>query len=170
MEENRRLYTTVLAIGLLSVLLSTCLGALTGGLVGYWAGQNASTRVAEEHLERLRERLQRPIVPEQPERLLPLEPSGALVTDVIEGSPADKAGIQAGDLILAVDDVHIDRDNTLTSIIREYRPGNRVRMTLWSRGREHTVRVRLGEHPEERDVAYLGVYHVLPTRMQRDSR
>ena len=170
MKENRRLYATVLAIGLLGVLISTCLGALAGGLVGYWAGQNASIRFAEGHLVRLREQQQQRMVPQQPERLLPLEPSGALVTDVIEGSPADNAGIQAGDLILAVDDVPVDRDNTLASIIREYRPGDRVRIALWGRGRERTVRVRLGEHPEERDVAYLGVYHVPPTRMQRDSR
>jgi membrane-associated protease RseP (regulator of RpoE activity) len=169
MEENKRLYTIVLVIGLLSVLLSTCLGALAGGLVGYWTGQNVAKRVAEEHVEELQER-QQPIIPEEPEQLLPLEPNGALVTDVVEDSPADKAGIRAGDLILAVDDVRIDRDNTLARTIRKYQPGDRVKVTLWSRGRERTMRVRLGEHPEEEDVAYLGVYHVLPMGMQEDSR
>ena len=88
MEKNKRLYTIILVVGLVSVLLSTCLGALAGGLVGYWAGQNVSKRVSEEHLERFGERLPSLIRPEQPEQLLPLEPGGALVTEVVDGSQA----------------------------------------------------------------------------------
>lgn len=169
MEENKRLYTIILVVGLVSVLLSTCLGALAGGLVGYWTGQKVSKRVAEEHLERLRERLPILIRPEQPEQLLPLEPHGALVTDVVDGSPADRAGIQPRDLILAVGGVPIDRENTLTRVVHSHEPGDRVEITLWSKGLKRTIRVRLAEHPDEQDAAYLGVYHVLPTNIQRDS-
>ena len=169
MEENKQLYTIVLVTALVSVLLSTCLGALAGGLVGYRTGQNVSKRVTEEHMEWLRERLPQPIKPEQPEQLLPPEP-GALVTDVVDGSPAEGAGILPGDLILTVGGVRIDQENTLTRVIRSHKPGDRVEITLWSRGRERTIRVKLGEHPDEQDTAYLGVYHVLPTNIQRDSR
>ena len=170
MEENKRLYTIILVVGLVSVLLCTCLGALAGGVIGYWTGQNVSKRITEEHLERLRERLPHPIRPEQPEQLLPLGAGGALVTDVVDDSPADRAGIRPGDLIVAVGGVCIDQENTLTRVIHNHKPGDRVEITLWSRGRKRTIRVRLGEHPDERDTAYLGVYHVLPTNIQRDSR
>ena len=170
MEENKRLHTIVLVAALVIVLPSTCLGALAGGLVGYWTGQNASRHVTEEHLEQLQERLPQPVRPEQPEQLLPPEYDGALVTDVADGSPADSAGIRTGDLILAVSGVRIDQEHTLTGVIHSHKPGDRVEITLWSRGRERTIRVRLGKHPDEQDTAYLGVYHVLPTNIQRDSR
>jgi len=170
MEEYKRLYTIVLVAALASVLLSTCLGALAGGLVGYWTGQNVSKRVTEERQDRLQERLPHLIKPEQPEQLLPLDPGGALVTDVVDGSPADRAGIRPGDLILAVGGVRIDQENALTRAIHSHKPGDRVEITLWSKGRERTIRVRLGEHPDKQDTAYLGVYHVLSTNIQRDSR
>jgi len=172
-EQDKRLYVVVIVIGVLAVLLSTCLGACAGGIVGYWAGRNASG-AAEGLLREIQEWKCQPIEPEielprffEPERprFVP-ERGGALVTKVVDGSPADKAGIRSGDLILAVDGVPIAEENTLQRIIREHRPGDRVEIALWSRGRERTVKVKLGAHPEERDVTYLGVYYVLLTIME----
>jgi len=173
-EQDKRLYVVVIVIGVLAVLLSTCLGACAGGIVGYWAGRNASSGVAEGLLREFQEWKRQPIEPEielprffEPERprFVP-ERGGALVTKVVDGSPADKAGIRSGDLILAVDGVPIAEENTLQRIIREHRPGDRVQIALWSRGRERTVKVKLGAHPEEKDVTYLGVYYVLLTIME----
>ena len=167
MEQDRRLYVVIIAAGVLAILFATCFGAFAGGIVGYWAGRKASRDITEEYLRPFREWERQPFQPEEPQPFLP-EVGGALVTQVVEGGPADRAGIQPGDLILAVDGVRIDEEDTLISVIRRHRPGDRIAITLWSRGRERTVTVRLGEHPEEKEAAYLGVYYeMLPMRMER---
>ena len=155
MEPERRWYIVIIAVGILMVMLSACLGAFAGGTVGYWAGRKAGAAAVEEYWLSFE---QWESVPVQPE--LPFMPGaqGALVTDVVEDSPADRAGIQPGDFILAVDGVRVDADNTLSELIRKSEPGDRISIELWSRGRQRTVSVRLAEHPEERRAAYLGVY------------
>lgn len=56
-----------------------------------------------------------------------------LVTGIAEDSPAQTAGIQAGDQVLAVDDVIITRENSLSDEIQR-RLGQEVTMTLWRDG------------------------------------
>jgi S1-C subfamily serine protease len=77
----------------------------------------------------------------------------------VDGGPADLADIEAGDWIIAVDGMRIDEENTLERLIRSHKPGDRVAIVLWREGRERTVRVRLAGHPEDKDVAYLGVFY-----------
>jgi len=173
MEQEKRLYVVIIAVGVLAVLLSTCFGAFAGGAVGYWAGRKASREITVGYLRRFREWRRQLIEPEEPWPLLPgpspfiPEAEGALVTEVVEGSPADRASIQPGDLIIAVDGVRIDEEDTLKKVIRRHRPGDRVEITLWSRGRERTVTVKLGEHPEDKEAAYLGVYYEMrPIRLK----
>jgi membrane-associated protease RseP (regulator of RpoE activity) len=169
MERNKQLYVLIAAVGLVAVLLSTCVGALAGGTVGYWAGCKASQRIAEEYLDLLQEWSRQRIQTEEPQLFpperLPFAPGagGVLVTAVVDGSPADRAGIEAEDWIIAVDGVAVDEHNSLERLIRRYRPGDGIVITLWGNGRERRVRVRLGEHPEDRDVAYLGVYYQVPS-------
>jgi len=54
---------------------------------------------------------------------------GALVAGVLAGSPADAAGLAAGDVIVAVDGAAVDSPTTLTSILSAHRPGDQVRVT-----------------------------------------
>ncbi len=83
--------------------------------------------------------------------------SGALVRYVEPGSPADEAGLKEGDLITAVDGREVDRDHPLDELIRRYEPGDTVQITYWRGDQEHEVRVRLGEHPDEKGRAYQGI-------------
>jgi PDZ domain-containing secreted protein len=171
MERNRQLYVMIVAVGLVAVLLSTCVGALAGGTAGYWAGRKAGRRTAEEYLDLLqvwrRQRTQTEEPQALPHERFPFAPGagGAVVTAVVDGSPADRAGIEVEDMIIAVDGVAVDEQNSLERLIRRYRPGDAVVITLWRKGRGRTVRVRLGEHPEDRKVAYLGVYYQAPSMM-----
>ncbi len=175
MTQNKQLLVLIAAVGLAAVLLSTCVGALAGGTAGYWAGRKASQRVAEDYSELLQEWRLQPIQPEEPQPLLPeglpFVPgaNAAVITEVVDGSPADRAGILAEDWIIAVEGEALDEQNTLERLIRRYRPGDSVVITLWRRGRERTVSVRLGEHPEDRKVAYLGVYYRVPMRVEPPS-
>jgi 2-alkenal reductase len=72
---------------------------------------------------------------------------GALVSKVTAGSPADKAGIKQGDIILALDGQDIDLDNTLFSLLSKHIPGDKVKLTVLRAGKNSTVEVTLGQRP-----------------------
>jgi len=89
---------------------------------------------------------------------------GALIVHVEPDSPADSADLQAGDVIVAVDDQELDAKTDLADVIASYDPGDTVTLEVKRPGEEsRDVAVELGEHPEEEGVAYLGVrYHLSP--------
>jgi serine protease Do len=84
------------------------------------------------------------------------KPQGALVSAVEPGSPADKAGIKAGDVIVAVDGKAIDESVELPRVIGETRPGTTLAMNVWRKGGAQTVRVTVGEMPAEKVAAVAG--------------
>ncbi|MFP4368046.1 MAG: Do family serine endopeptidase [Candidatus Kapaibacterium sp.] len=77
------------------------------------------------------------------------EVKGALVQDVIEGGPADKAGIRPEDVILKVDDREISTSNELQSVIVFYKAGDDVTLTIWRDGKEIIKKVTLQERDEQ---------------------
>jgi putative serine protease PepD len=70
---------------------------------------------------------------------------GALVTDVTSGSPAASAGIQAGDLITAVDGKTVESPSDLTVIIMTMTPGTKATITVQRDGKTQQVEVTLAE-------------------------
>jgi S1-C subfamily serine protease len=86
------------------------------------------------------------------------EEPGALIVHVEPDSPADSAGLQAGEVIVSVDDQKLDAENTLADVIASYEPGDTVTLEVREPGEEsRDVTVELGEHPEEEGEPYLGV-------------
>lgn len=81
--------------------------------------------------------------------------SGALVGSVLENEPAQKAGIQDGDVILAVDNTNIPDSAALLRAIADKAPGTQAVLTVWRDGKTTNVTVTLGERksmqPENRD-------------------
>jgi len=69
-----------------------------------------------------------------------------MVEKVISGSAAEKAGIQAGDLILKLEDKQITSGDALSSAIGAYKPGDTATLTLQRDGKELTVEVTFGEY------------------------
>ncbi|HWI81033.1 DegQ family serine endoprotease [Ramlibacter sp.] len=61
-------------------------------------------------------------------------PAGALVANVEKGSPADKAGLQSGDVIRAVNGQPIVASGDLPAIVGMARPGERVQLDVWRQG------------------------------------
>ena len=81
------------------------------------------------------------------------KPEGAIVSDPQSGSPADKAGVKAGDTILKVDGKPIKGPRDLSRIIASYAPQTKVRLTLWRDGAEEDITVTLGKLNEPGAVA-----------------
>lgn len=68
---------------------------------------------------------------------------------VVPGSPADKAGIEENDIIIAVDDVMLDDMHPLASVLRQKAVGDMVRLKILHDGVEKTVSATLAERPAE---------------------
>jgi serine protease Do len=71
--------------------------------------------------------------------------SGALIEQVEPGSPADDAGIQRGDIITAAGSEEVLSSGDLLSALRDYMPGDSVRLTVLSDGEKTTLQVNLAE-------------------------
>lgn len=68
-------------------------------------------------------------------------------SSVIAGSPADKAGLKSGDIILRLDGQKIDANNNLTALIGQKSPGDKVTLVVLRDSKEQTVEVTLAEAP-----------------------
>lgn len=73
---------------------------------------------------------------------------GALVADVTDDSPADKAGVTVGDVITRFGSRDIDSPKTLSLAVADQDPGSTARMHIWRNGRDKTLRVTVSEMEE----------------------
>ncbi|MFN7964744.1 MAG: Do family serine endopeptidase [Acidobacteriota bacterium] len=91
-----------------------------------------------------------PVTPEAAESFrFPGGISGALVGGVTKQTPADAAGLEQGDIIMAVDGRQIRSSNELVNVVSGYKPGDKIKLTLWRDGAEKSVSVTLTERPGE---------------------
>ncbi len=84
------------------------------------------------------------------------EAKGALVGTVTEGSPADKAGIQEGDVLLSFNGQEVDSATALTRAVGRAAPGERTKVRLLRAGEEETLNVRLERREDDVVAAALG--------------
>jgi serine protease Do len=80
-------------------------------------------------------------------------PQGALVRNVEAGSPAEKAGIEAGDIITRFNGQTIDRATELPRLVGNTKPGTRVNLTVFRRGGQRELAVTVTEIEPERTAA-----------------
>ena len=75
---------------------------------------------------------------------------GAYVNEVNSGSAAETAGLQAGDIIIALGGQEVTSDSELTSLVKGYHAGDTAELTAWRSGEELTLTVTFDEKiPEE---------------------
>jgi len=72
---------------------------------------------------------------------------GALITDVTPGGPAAQAGLQAGDIIVQIDDKAIANVSSLSGALVNKNPGDKVAVGVYRGSQQLTVNVTLGELP-----------------------
>ena len=75
--------------------------------------------------------------------------SGALVNSVEKGGPADKAGIEQGDIIVKADGRTVNSSAELPRIITAVKPGTRIVLQVWRKGASKDVNVTVAELKED---------------------
>jgi serine protease Do len=78
---------------------------------------------------------------------------GALVNSVEKGSPADKAGIEASDIIVTFDGKTVESSSDLPRIVGSTRPGSQSSVEVWRKGAKKTLTLTVGELQEDRVAA-----------------
>jgi len=73
---------------------------------------------------------------------------GAMVTSIKPGSPADRAGLQIGDVIVRINGTIIENPNTLQKVLSDKKAGSKVQVNIVREGREYTVAVEVADLPE----------------------
>ena len=74
--------------------------------------------------------------------------SGSVVSSVTPGGPADKAGLQPGDKIVAIDGRPISSSDDVSAAVAARRPGEQAKVTVIRGGNRRTLTVTLGTRPE----------------------
>ena len=74
--------------------------------------------------------------------------SGALIASVIRNSPAERAGVRAGDILVAVEGQAINGTTAMLNAIAGLAPGARARLKLVREGREMELTVMVGKRPQ----------------------
>jgi serine protease Do len=140
---------------------------MTGGAQQYsGVGFAVPINVAREILPQLREKghvvrgwlgVQIQGVDEDLAKSLKLkEARGAVVTDVTDGSPAEKAGLKPGDVVLSVDGHAVEDSADLAHRIATKGPDTTVDLDVLRDGSEKTLSVALGTFPESTEAAESG--------------
>lgn len=76
-------------------------------------------------------------------------PQGAYIEEVVAGSPAEKAGVQVGDIVTKIDSQPINTDTKISEIIQSKKSGQTVTLEVWTDGNTKTLTATLAESPQQ---------------------
>jgi serine protease Do len=144
--------------------INTAIASPTGGSVGI--GFAIPSNLAKPIVQQLREkgRVERgwlgvqvqAVTPELASALGLDEPKGALVSDVIPESPAQKAKLRQGDVILGFDGREVEEMRDLPRIVAETPADKAVELRIWRGGREETQSVTIAKQDQRAQQMALG--------------
>ncbi len=80
-------------------------------------------------------------------------PKGALVGSVQKGSPAAKAGLEPGDVIVGYNGQRIERSSDLPPLVAATKPGSTAKVELWRDGKSKSVEVSIGTRDAPKTLA-----------------
>jgi S1-C subfamily serine protease len=91
-----------------------------------------------------------------------------ILGEVLADSPADQAGLQAGDLILVVEGEPVDTIQAFVEGIQAHKPGDEITLLVFREGEQIQVQATLAAHPDNADLGYLGVKATGFMKMERN--
>jgi serine protease Do len=84
---------------------------------------------------------------------VPPDTKGAVVQNVVQGGPASKAGVQAGDIVVAVNGKEVVSSAALTRAVSAVTPGQRATITVLRNGKKQDLNVTVAKRPDEEALA-----------------
>jgi serine protease DegQ len=84
---------------------------------------------------------------------LPKDTTGVLISGVLEGGPADKAGMKPGDVLTQVNGQAVSDVVTLLNRIAQTGPGDEAKINLLRKGKPMTLKVQVGKRPKSKAAA-----------------
>ena len=87
------------------------------------------------------------LTPELAESFKLAATEGALIAGVMRGSPADKAGIKPGDVLIQVDGKKVKDAQVMLDLIAALQPGSAARFTVKREGRDLALGITIGKRP-----------------------
>ena len=79
---------------------------------------------------------------------------GVLINEVMEGSPAEEAGLQDRDVIVAFDGKEVESTSDLQELVGHVEPGSKVKIKVIRDGKKKTLKVTIGEWPEGQSFSF----------------
>lgn len=79
-------------------------------------------------------------------------PKGGIINKVYDGSPAKKAGLKRGDIIISIDNDEVENDEELVNRIYYKKPGDKVSVSYIRDGKKYAVDVVLGSRPQNSEI------------------
>jgi serine protease Do len=77
------------------------------------------------------------------------EPTGALVADVVSGSPADEAGVQSGDVVTRFGGDAVEKVKDLTRLAASAAPGSTIPVEVWRDGESVELKIEMGSSADD---------------------
>ena len=77
---------------------------------------------------------------------------GALITQIVPESPAEKGGIQPYDLVIQLGDKKIASTRDLARAVMNYSPGDKIKVKVVRNKKEKTLTIKVGRHPDDEDL------------------
>ncbi|GAB4390684.1 MAG: DegQ family serine endoprotease [Thermodesulfovibrionales bacterium] len=93
-----------------------------------------------------------PVTPEIAKQFGLKEEKGVLVSDVIQGSPAAKGGVERGDVVVEYQGQAVEDPVSLRNMVAGTKPGTKAKVKVLRGGKEKALSVEIGELPEEAAV------------------
>ena len=93
-----------------------------------------------------------PLTPELAKSFSAKDNKGVLISDVVGDSPAAKAGLQPGDILIEFDGKKMEGPADLQRAVGLANPGNSAKVKVWRDQGEKSVEVKIGEAPDEREA------------------
>ncbi|RBP50815.1 DegQ family serine endoprotease [Arenicella xantha] len=93
---------------------------------------------------------------------------GALISQVLKGAPADKAGLVAGDIVLSFDGTDIKEMRNLPRTVAQSTVGKAYDMVIWRDGKRKTIKITTEAFPEDDAVAGAETKPDVPVKQESD--